>query len=430
VLALLLVLADSISPAREFFGLRLGPALLLQALMLSVVLAVDRLELRGALTPGTRGAAILAVAFAIQGFGSGLVAFSSPPGAFVLATIPIVAAWYHLYLIRSGPRHPFGTLAHAAGILAACALASDRPHLALFAAIALVGLGGGTLLGMVGSWAAAADASLEAHRAALSAQSLAAFAADLEVEATVAAAAVSEEETRRALDRALGACLALAAASDARGADGTLRDAIRRAHDALRRLPPLLGVGPASSEAPLWGTQASSGVAPTPVAVLPVARAALADASRRWPRVAFSCAPVALPQGADLAAVIGGADGLRTILDPLVANACEGDGSFGASRVELRVERDAVSDELEIAVCDDGPGFPSEILARPVALLGTTKSGGSGLGLYTAERLARASRGTLVRENAPGGGARVRLRLPGTGPKGRPASASAPTVTS
>jgi signal transduction histidine kinase len=101
------------------------------------------------------------------------------------------------------------------------------------------------------------------------------------------------------------------------------------------------------------------------------------------------------------------------MLDPLLTNAAEGDGTFGASSIDVRVLQDAASAEVEIDVCDDGPGFPAQILALPVALLGTSKRRGSGLGLYTVERLARGSGGSLVRENRPEGGARVRLRLPG-----------------
>jgi signal transduction histidine kinase len=85
--------------------------------------------------------------------------------------------------------------------------------------------------------------------------------------------------------------------------------------------------------------------------------------------------------------------------------------------VEVRIARDPSSGAIAIEVCDDGPGFPTELLARPISLLGTSKSRGTGLGLYTAERLARGSRGTLVRENRPEGGARVHLRLPGGTPQ-------------
>jgi C4-dicarboxylate-specific signal transduction histidine kinase len=67
---------------------------------------------------------------------------------------------------------------------------------------------------------------------------------------------------------------------------------------------------------------------------------------------------------------------------------------------------------LAIEVRDDGPGLPATLLARPVAPFGGTKVNGSGLGLYVAERLARASGGLLRRENPSEGGARVIVFLP------------------
>ena len=62
---------------------------------------------------------------------------------------------------------------------------------------------------------------------------------------------------------------------------------------------------------------------------------------------------------------------------------------------------------VAISVCDDGPGFSAEHLAGPITGFQSTKADGTGLGLYTAERLVRASGGSVARENGPEGGARV-----------------------
>jgi C4-dicarboxylate-specific signal transduction histidine kinase len=151
-------------------------------------------------------------------------------------------------------------------------------------------------------------------------------------------------------------------------------------------------------------------VARAAVLVASVAGEALAEAGRRWPDLSFGV--VADGPGAQSARALvrGGASGLRAIVDALVANACEGDGTLGPARVEIRVAR--VGDRVALDVVDDGPGFPAELLARPISLTGTTKETGSGLGLYTAEGIARGSGGSLTRENLPGGGARVRVLLP------------------
>jgi C4-dicarboxylate-specific signal transduction histidine kinase len=60
-----------------------------------------------------------------------------------------------------------------------------------------------------------------------------------------------------------------------------------------------------------------------------------------------------------------------------------------------------------IRVRDDGPGFRADALDAPVVAFKSAKPGGSGLGLYTTERLVRASGGSLRRENLDGGGAQV-----------------------
>jgi len=108
----------------------------------------------------------------------------------------------------------------------------------------------------------------------------------------------------------------------------------------------------------------------------------------------------------------GGALTLRRILENLLVNACEGDGQKGATCVEIEIERDTSGGRIQMLISDDGPGFKSEQLTRHIELFASTKPQGSGLGLYTCERLLRASGGQLQRANAEGRGARVRVILP------------------
>ncbi|HEX2484419.1 MAG TPA: ATP-binding protein [Myxococcota bacterium] len=412
VLATLFVLMDSLEATRGFFELDLAPALTLLAIGFGALLVADRLEARGAFTALERAAASLVVAFLIQLFTSAVVVLSAPPGAFAVAVFPILAAWQQLGMLRAGPRYPFATLAHGAAMALAAAAAPDPVHLGILATVALIGLGGGTLLGLITSWGAAADARLDAHRAALGAQSLAVFAAELDdVNATLAEVGAVDRELRVRLAQARLACAGLEAASAGGGASGddAVNRAVSRVRGALSRFDDLL-----AAPAPLRESKPDG--APVAVAVLPVVRAALADARRRWPQVAWSCAGADASSDAPFVELAGGPDGLRAMLDPLLANAAEGDGAFGASRVDVHVGR--AGEAVEVAVCDDGPGFPAALLKAPIALLGTTKRRGSGLGLYTAERLARGSGGALSRERPLEGGARVCLRLPGAPRRG------------
>lgn len=63
-------------------------------------------------------------------------------------------------------------------------------------------------------------------------------------------------------------------------------------------------------------------------------------------------------------------------------------------------------------VIDDGPGMPPEVLERAAHPLFTTKRGGSGLGLWSAQAFALRNHGQLVIRSEPGTGTTVSLWLP------------------
>jgi signal transduction histidine kinase len=111
-------------------------------------------------------------------------------------------------------------------------------------------------------------------------------------------------------------------------------------------------------------------------------------------------------------AVCAGSLGLARALDALLENACAGDGVRMAARVEVRFGARREVDVVALEIADAGPGFTRTELGRPIAAFETTKPGALGLGLYTAERIARASGGSLRRDNAASGGAVVTLFLP------------------
>jgi len=83
------------------------------------------------------------------------------------------------------------------------------------------------------------------------------------------------------------------------------------------------------------------------------------------------------------------------------------------SQIWIRVDREG--DRAMVTVADQGQGISSEqqaVVFEKFERLGRTDSGGSGLGLYIARRLARAMDGDLTLESAPGQGARFTLSLP------------------
>ena len=83
------------------------------------------------------------------------------------------------------------------------------------------------------------------------------------------------------------------------------------------------------------------------------------------------------------------------------------------SLIWIRVNREG--DRATVTVADQGQGIDAEqqaVVFEKFERLGRTDSGGSGLGLYIARRLARAMDGDLTVDSAPGQGARFTLSLP------------------
>jgi PAS domain S-box-containing protein len=95
----------------------------------------------------------------------------------------------------------------------------------------------------------------------------------------------------------------------------------------------------------------------------------------------------------------------------LLANAIKY-GAPGPVTVDLCVDGDAAV----LVVADRGPGFPDEALPGMFRRFERADAhhtyGGLGLGLFLTREIAAAHGGSVRAENAPGGGARVEVRLP------------------
>jgi PAS domain S-box-containing protein len=112
----------------------------------------------------------------------------------------------------------------------------------------------------------------------------------------------------------------------------------------------------------------------------------------------------------------------RQVLVNLTVNAAQAVRSLGRpGRMSIRAstiggERDR---RIRIAIADDGPGVPAEILDRLFVPFVTTKppGEGTGLGLSVSFGIVAAHGGTIRHEPTPGGGATFVIELPVRGPE-------------
>ena len=136
-----------------------------------------------------------------------------------------------------------------------------------------------------------------------------------------------------------------------------------------------------------------------PVHLDAVAEDALDRARRLWPDVEFR---------ATIEPTVVSGD--RSLLGRAVSNLLENAAKYGGDRVEVEVG-DSV-----LLVRDHGAGFDEADLPRVFDRFYRAPAArgmpGSGLGLAIVRQVAETHHGTVVAENAPDGGAVVRLELP------------------
>jgi len=391
---------------RDFFGLQPAVPLALVVARLLVYLTFERFERwRGGGTVYFT-LATLFMGFAFQLVASSLVVFSEPPGAFVFAVLPVVGAGYNCMVMRATPRFPWPALAHGLAMAIVLALRPGSPRTEIFSVAGPLAVGSGLFLGMLGASMSRARETLEEHRRAIEAHAL---------EERTGEARRLSSSLLELLQRSHDASSAISAAlldadqlshlvrQDGGPCGPPVAAAAASLRSSLERVGLILGAEDATAE----GRPAERDAAP----VVPALRAALAQVARRFPAVRLEAGPVS--RGAERAEVAlqGGAGGLERLIAELVKNACEGSGAQRARRVTVSVDAVSEPGSVAIRVLDDGPGFAAHVLASTPTAFVTTKPGGTGLGLYTAERLAAANGGSLRLENPPSGGSAVTLRL-------------------
>ena len=105
---------------------------------------------------------------------------------------------------------------------------------------------------------------------------------------------------------------------------------------------------------------------------------------------------------------------VRQILNNLVTNALEALEGVVSPTLEITTKLESAGDAeyAAVSVCDNGPGFPRELLGRVFDPYVTSKPKGTGLGLAIVKKIVEEHGGRIDADNRPEGGARVRVVLP------------------
>jgi signal transduction histidine kinase len=112
---------------------------------------------------------------------------------------------------------------------------------------------------------------------------------------------------------------------------------------------------------------------------------------------------------------------LQEVLLNLILNACQAMGEKGGKLVLSAVPNGT---SVTMKVEDNGPGIPANVLRKVFDPFYTTKSTGTGLGLFVSQRIIRSHGGTIELESTVGKGTCFTIRLPvwKDGPSARKAS--------
>jgi nitrogen fixation/metabolism regulation signal transduction histidine kinase len=126
-----------------------------------------------------------------------------------------------------------------------------------------------------------------------------------------------------------------------------------------------------------------------------------------------SSVPIARRLSASLKPVRADSAQIRQVLHNLIQNAQDAlEGSGKANKPEIEVRTEMVGDRVQIAVRDNGPGFPEEMMTRIFEPYVTTKPRGTGLGLAVVKKIVDEHHGSIAIENRPERGACVSVLLP------------------
>lgn len=111
--------------------------------------------------------------------------------------------------------------------------------------------------------------------------------------------------------------------------------------------------------------------------------------------------------------VRGDATMLRQVLHNLLKNAQDALEGREAPLIHVKIGHE--NGMVRLSICDNGSGFPAELIARAFEPYVTTKRHGTGLGLAIVKKIVEEHKGNIHIENQASGGACVSILLPAEG---------------
>lgn len=374
--------------------------------LLPVGILISIRWIREQLTLPVLGCFLILVSFVLQLFLWSLVISSSLMGGAVLAACPVLLASYHGQFFQVSLEYPFGVLSTILAVIGAFIVDSDHSHLAILALGGFSAIGAALVMGGNERRRLVSVREKEALRAALDAQIL--YEQSSEVENAQSAMQEIRGTNHDAGNILSGILMNLQFLTkrifDMESGAKPPEDLLDISQDldiSVNRLRKLIERG-----RDIGGEISSREF----VSLNQVLEQVVSEHRPLFPKIHLLSTNQC--SGNINLSLPGGEETLHRILTNVIRNACEGEGLKSASSVEVSLTRDDENGWIIILVRDNGPGFTEEQLNTPVSHFKTTKSTGTGLGLYTTHRLIAASKGQLVLKNHVQGGAEVRIMLP------------------
>jgi signal transduction histidine kinase len=340
----------------------------------------------------------------LQLFCALLVVRSSTFGGVLFAAWLPVVACSHGYMYRSGMETPFVSIGTLVATALAMATGPSREHVAV---LLVMGPASAVTAAIIGSHRLDSDKQrTEAERLRATVQTQVLWEESLRAD-RLAGSLEEVASWNHDMRNAVSSAMANAEVIQHMERTGTAdQEELKAIAADIREALKLLLAGMEDLRAISLGSMLAN--AHREVVVLDAAAEAVVTGVRmRFPKVELT---VEKSGPAPRVEVYGGMVAVRRLVENLAVNACEGDGTRGATRVTLALQSTPTHVVLEVR--DDGPGFSRAQLDGPVATFATTKPTGTGLGLHNVQRLVMASNGTLKRLNGEAGGAVVRVELP------------------